>query len=390
MEAVPRAPEVSARDMRAESLPEIAVFGAWRAESLGEQAIHAAACRFFEECGWLPRSFNLRSLALGGEQDGARPPAKRFARQVWQRVRLLRLLTRLEPVQAIAVGGGGLLSDDSSHFPQSLVELGRVCPCRPQATAVSGLQRGGTWSASGWRMIREFLEACTVLAVRDSDTAARLGNTLGSTPPIFGDFCLSGGLPERVGDRRTLRYQLAINASQLPAPWVANQERLEDALVSIARSAAARMAARAVDLSIFTTGGAEDARVAKRVQARLEPRGSRLCLPSSLEDLAVLLRTSLVVVATHLHGAILPLADGVPVVGLDVASRLRGFFSTMNMDRYCYEIGSSAQLADWLALVDLGIVMNDQERALTHASVWRARPLVRARVASLATARHLR
>src|SRR5262245_26233936 len=68
MEALTRAPEASARHTRGESPPEIAVLGAWRAESLGEQAVHAAACRFFAECGWLPRSFNLHSLALGSEQ----------------------------------------------------------------------------------------------------------------------------------------------------------------------------------------------------------------------------------------------------------------------------------------------------------------------------------
>jgi polysaccharide pyruvyl transferase WcaK-like protein len=313
---------------------------------------------------------------------------KRAVRGVWQRVRMLRLLPQLERVQAISVGGGALLSDDNLHFPQSLVELGRYARAFDKPLLCLGCSAEGAWSPRGWRMIREFLEACSVLAVRDGETAGRLGAALGSAPPVFGDFCLSAA--SMVRGYPAGRHQLAINVSQLAGPWAAEQERFEDALVAAAKSAGTRMARRGVGLCIFTTGLAEDARVAQRVHARLEAGGGRLCLPASLDQLSALLNTACVVVATRLHGAILPLAGGVPVVGLGVSPKLRNFFSTMNIGRYCYEAGSSAQLADWLALVDLGVVAQDQKRELSHSAVWKVRADMQARIASFAAARGTR
>src|SRR6185295_4339053 len=106
--------------------PEVALFGEWNTGNLGDRAIHVEVKRFFEGCGWRPRSFHLGSLSAGDEPLGvgpARAPAKRAARGISQRARMLGLLPRLERVQAISVGGGALLTDDSLHFPQSLVEL---------------------------------------------------------------------------------------------------------------------------------------------------------------------------------------------------------------------------------------------------------------------------
>jgi len=376
--------------------PEVAVFGEWNTGNLGDRAIHIEVKRFFEDCGWLTRSFHLGSLSSGDEPAEApdagggalRPPAKRAVRGVWQRVRMLRLLPRLERVQAISVGGGALLTDDGLNFPQSLMELARYARALDKPLVCLGCSAEGPWSARGWRMIREFLEACTVLAVRDSDTAARLATTLGARPPVFGDFCLTGALPaEAPRSPPGARHQLAINVSQLAAPWAAEQARLEDALVALARSAAARMAARGIGLCVFTTGLEEDARAARRVHALLEPCGALLYLPASLDQLSMLLSTACVVVATRLHAAVIPLAGRLPVAGLSASPRLHDFFATMNIGRYCYEPGSVRQLADWLALVNLQVVAGDQQRALSRSAVWETRARARTQIASLAAAR---
>lgn len=375
--------------------PEVAAFGEWDTANLGDRSIHQGVRRFYAGCGWDVRSYGISSLAPvapGGAHrdtpaaaDGgpvramlrSAPRLKRTLRGARQRIRMAGLLTELGGVKAIAIGGGALLTDSNLHFPQSLVQLARAARRLDKPLLCLGCSAEGDWSGPGERMIRDFLAACHVIAVRDDATAARLGEVLGAPPPVFGDFCLS---EERIlGEpaRGEERIALAINVCQLAGPWELEQARYEEAMADLANRLARGAAARHAAVRIFTTGPAEDTRAAERVFARLEARGAELHFPRNLAQLSAMLRTSAAVVASRLHGAVLALAEHTPVVGFSAAPKLRNFFSTLGIRRHFHDLGDARRLAEWLCEADYDALYAEQRRALVRAPVWAGRARVR-------------
>jgi polysaccharide pyruvyl transferase WcaK-like protein len=381
--------------------PEIAIFGEWNTANLGERAIHGEVRRFFDGCGWRVTSFGLGSLSawtpdgaearsesrrfgLGAAVDRLSPGTKRAVCAVRQRIRMQRLLPRLERVHAISVGGGALLCDDNLHFPQSLMELARGARLLNKPLLCMGCSAEGAWSGTGAPMIREFLEACTLIAVRDEATAERVAGLVGAVPPVFGDFCLSEQHVLSGGERSPGRHDIGINVCQLSGPWASAQQDYEDRLVSLVNRLARRMAGPGRGIRIFTTGVPADACAAERVFARLEATAAELYLPRNVAQLSSMLRTTAAVVASRLHGAVLPLAEGVPVVGFTPTPKLGNFFSTMGIKRYCHGVGAAAELAEWVADADPEAWFAEQRRALVHSRVWALRAEVRAELASVA------
>lgn len=380
-------------------LPAVAVFGEWNTRNLGDRAIRRAACRFFSGCGWRPIPFCLGSLSAAGEDitaadgDGGAPgsvapaslygPVKCAVRGIWQKVRLRRLLPQLAGVRAISIGGGALLSDDNLHFPQSLVELVRYARASGKPLLCLGCSAEGEWSGQGAHMIREFLDGCSVVAVRDADTARRLARALGPSPAVMGDFCLAETCLARGPREPTRPPAVAINASQLSGRWSAAQAALENALVALARRTAME---RGANVRIFTTGLPEDAVAARRVYLRLAAVCPQLSLPATTEQLSALIGSASVVVATRLHGAILALAGNAPVLGLAVAPKLSSFFSTMGIPGECHGLHDVRALAERLSYDDFEQLLSRQRRDLAQAPVWRERDRLRERLALAAAA----
>lgn len=381
---------------------EIAAFGEWDTANLGDRGIHDGVQRFFAGGGWGVRSFGISSLApvapdgphgeaapagAGGPVRAmlrAAPRLKRTLRGARQRVRMAGLLAELAQVQAIAVGGGALLSDTNLHFPQSLAQLARAARRLDQPLLCLGCSAEGDWSGPGAAMIRDFLAACHVIAARDEATAARLAELLGEPPPVFGDFCLS---EEHVLDeaaRGEERLAMAVNVCQLEGPWAPEQARYEEAMVSLVNALARGAQARRAAIRIFTTGTVEDARAAERVFARLAARGAELHVPRNLAQLTAVLRTSSVAVATRLHAAVLALAARTPAVGFSPAPKLHYFFSTVGIRRHVHGLGEGQRLAEWLAAADHDALYAEQRRALVRAPVWAGRARVRSQLEALA------
>ena len=392
----PSMPGVLDQDGRAGSRPTVALFGEWNTANLGDSAIRRGAVRFFEECGWHVRCYAIGTLVpvepgAGTQRIDAPRRArlldhriKRGLRGLRQQLRMAQLLPRLAAAQAISVGGGALLADENLHFPQSLVQIARCARRLGKPLYCLGCSSEGDWSAKGTAMVREFVSACRLIAVRDEATASRLATELGTRPPVFGDFCLNERpLPELQATRLAERPMPAVNASQLPARWSAAQPAYEDALVRVAHYLA-RTTAPAGGIRIFTTGTAEDAIVAWRVHSRLQDCGAQLHLPHDLAHLLALLRASSVVVASRLHGAILALAQDVPVVGYSPAPKLRNFLSTLGLAHYCFAPGADPDLERWFADASYSRFCAEQRRALARARVWPARAHVRDTLAALA------
>jgi polysaccharide pyruvyl transferase WcaK-like protein len=384
--------------------PQVASFGEWDTANLGDRGIHQGVQAFLSACGCDTRSYGVSTLlpvqpdaGNGSGSGGGRlsvqqhvvsllglaPPLKRTLRAVRQRVRMRALAESLEPARAIVVGGGALLSDAELHFPQSLVHVARYARRSRKPLLCLGCSSEGQWSRQGERMLREFLSACDVVAVRDHATAAHLAPALGAPPPVFGDFCLSEAFTLGDGGRNRDWREIAINVSHLGGRWEAAQERYEETLVALANRLARGRADSTAGIRIFTTGLPEDARAARRVLARIEAPGARLYLPENLAQLSTMLGTSALVVSTRLHAAILALAAHVPVVGFSASPKVRDFLATLGIRRYFHGLEDWPQLADALATTNYDAIYAEQRRALAHAPLWTEQARIRNEIRSL-------
>ena len=377
--------------------PEVAVFAEWNAADLGERAIHHEVLRFFSDCGWQTSSYGLGTLVprpAGSEatasvtapaDDLDPPPANQTLREVRQGYRMVRLLRPLSRVQAVAVGGGALLSDVNLHFPQSLAMVAEAARLLAKPLLCLGCSADGPWSARGTEKIGGFLDTCSLIAARDQETADRIAAVLGKPVPVFGDFCLTENHVVRTGSLNYPRVALGINVCQLPAPWSASQQRYEDTLVALGLHLAHSSASPTrLGIRVFTTGAPEDSHPAQRVVARLGELNPELHLPTGLDQLMELLRTSVLVIASRLHGVVLPLAEGVPVVGFSPVPKLHDFLSTMGLQHYSFDLDDSARLAYSLAGARCETILAEQRRALVSAPVWLARAQIRSTLESVA------
>ena len=374
--------------------PEVAVFAEWNAPDLGERAIHHEALRFFSGCGWQTSTYGLGTLAprpAASDNDAfvTEPEhslsASQTLREVRQGYRMVRLLRPLSRVQAVAVGGGALLTDVNLHFPQSLAMVAEAARLLAKPLLCLGCSADGPWSTRGAEKISGFLDACTLVAARDQVTADRIGSMLGKPVPVFGDFCLTENHVVRTGCLNYPRVALGIHVCQLPAPWSASQQRYEDTLVALGlhfAHSSAEKAQRA--FRVFTTGAPDDGAAARRVAARLDAVNAELHLPAELDQLADLLRTSALVIVSSVHAAVLPLAEGVPVVGLSPAPNLRDFLSTMGLEEYSFDMDEGVRLAQWFAGARREKILAAQRRALVGAPVWLARAQIRSTLESVA------
>lgn len=325
--------------------PTIAAFGEWSQTNIGDHAIHHGVHEFFDDCGWRVRSFDLGALRpASGPRPGVAAPAhwrsssvldgmpmvKRALRGWRQQALMQRLLPSLASCDAICVGGGALLMDSNLHFPQSLAVLSWAAGELEKPLLCLGCSVEGDWSARGRRIVRDFLNRCGFVALRDRASAERIADLLGREVPVFGDFALR--LSEsRVDIATAPRYLFAVNAMHQLAPHDVWQQRYEDGLVQVVTSAVAQAPAPA-GIAVFTTGTAQDLAPAARLCARLAEVGAELHPGRSLDQLRELLHASRAVIATRLHAAIIPLAERVPVIGYAVTPKLGNFFHSIGLD----------------------------------------------------------
>jgi polysaccharide pyruvyl transferase WcaK-like protein len=296
---------------------------------------------------------------------------------------MVRLLRPLSRVQAVAVGGGALLSDANLQFPQSLAMVAEAARLLAKPVLCLGCSADGAWSARGTEKISGFLDTCSLIATRDQATADRVAVAIGKPVPVFGDFCLTENHVARAVHLNYPRVALGINVCALPEPWSASQRKYEDTLAALglhlAHSSETRLPVR-----VFTTGVPEDSQPAQRVAARLDRLNPELHLPSGLDELLELLHTSALVIASRLHGAVLPVAESVPVVGFCPEPKLTDYLSTMGLQQFCFDLADGARLACWLAGERWERILAEERRALVHAPVWLARAQIRSTLESVA------
>jgi polysaccharide pyruvyl transferase CsaB len=112
--------------------------------------------------------------------------------------------------------------------------------------------------------------------------------------------------------------------------------------------------------ALLPIGGECDVAFAKKVAKEMgENRIEIFPPPRDFSEALERVRGSSAVVAMRLHGAILPMIAGVPVIGLAYDPKVRGLFTDAGLAGLCFELDMTGQAKASSALFD---ILNDRER----------------------------
>ncbi|MBD2664225.1 putative polysaccharide pyruvyl transferase [Richelia sinica FACHB-800] len=349
---------------------KIAAFGEWDTTNLGDRAILQGVTDFLNQHGCLVQPYTFGSLrpiqhhpkSQNSATESSQiyfPPVDKIItrdksvkhdhsfpqqtikllklslRPLRQRILIQRLIPQLKSVDAILVGGGALLSDLDLHFPQSLAAVTWVAKQLKLPLICLGCSAEGEWSPQGRKIITEFIQNCDFIATRDSGTASRLAEILNESVPIFGDFALIDMQKTRAPNSENEQRILAVNIMEFSNQSSKYQQQYDQVLIQIINLWLAQKDEHAkYQVKLFTTGDIGDIARAKIILEQLPSKNVTFHLFANLEQLRNCLSSSYAVIATRLHSAILALAEGVPVIGLSVDTKINRFFSSLGISSY--------------------------------------------------------
>ncbi|GGH41178.1 polysaccharide pyruvyl transferase family protein [Microbacterium album] len=296
----------------------VTVFAEHASANLGDQAISAALGDLLRDNGLdvERRSFTDYTICEEGAPQPASTqasvtPAERLRKRLAQsptlrEIRAVGLRSRLAATvrnaDAVVVGGGALIQDNSMRFPIALREISRACSLEGIALFVAGVSVEGVLSPRARTLFGRSLRLAQAVYARDDTTARIMGELWSLETPVIGDFAAVPA-PRNAGVGRS---GVALNIRT----GMSEPQRRE-VLAFLDRA----LAEDASPVIVFTTGVREDERAARSFVEAFAPRQRmQLATPKSLDELLTLLRQPRLVYPSRLHSAILGLREGAQVV----------------------------------------------------------------------------
>ncbi|MCU0390267.1 MAG: polysaccharide pyruvyl transferase family protein [Thermoflexibacter sp.] len=353
-------------------IKEVALFGEWDTDNLGDRAIGFNACRFFLGLGYQVKLFNLSMMDYLGlivtEEE-----AKRFfnkpsmymsptqhtlntnksslsiikkikKRLVLPTVRIsyrgarnflnLRYLRRLtKSCSHIIVGGGALLEDLHLYFPTALYFLNKVATNK-SVYCLGCSTNDKTMSILGKSLMYNFIHKAN-LWVRDINSQWFIQKYFKKQAGIFGDFALNIDNDAKK-DFTSLPIPLAVNLMKYSGEHEVYQNDYEEFMKVFLANIAQNPIFK---ITIFTTGSKSDDGIAKKLA---EEFGLALCQPNDIDEFSKLLENSSIVVSSRLHAAIMAFSANCYVVGIGIQQKTISFFEFLGIREFCIEDFSSS------------------------------------------------
>ncbi len=263
---------------------------------------------------------------------------------------------RISTADAVIIGGGNLLQDDDLNFPTKIATVLACIRRHDRPLAIYAVGVAGNWSRQARRLFGALessnLVHCSVRDKLAQDAFVRHFPKL-AVPQIVRDpaLCASTMLqtePHKKRDRKQLGICVTdpvilarhANANVEKIPVLANDEY---------RALIKNLVCRGYDVSLFCNGAREDMAQIDKLCAQpymsdfLNNKRVRVCLrPEHPKNLLEIIRNLDAIIAHRLHACIAAYALGVPHIGLDWDSKVKGFFSATKRERFFADAGSNA------------------------------------------------
>lgn len=254
---------------------------------------------------------------------------------------------RRQPVSAIVVGGGHLITATTDYFPvrlNAVAEFARELGVGIHVHSV-GVSHPDTWEPAAGKQLRRFLQDTSIasVSVRDEQSADHLvaagwrkrniGIALDPGLLAAKTFKLTTRPP-----RERLRVGLGIMSPAVVRSVSSTPTGVNDAFwIEVAE----HLVSAGVDVSLFTTGEVGDIRVARDLGAKLDERGvaydGSAIAPKDDSDLVGRIVGFDAVVAQRLHASIISYAVEVPSVGLGWDPKVQGFYQLTGRQDYFFD-----------------------------------------------------
>ena len=266
----------------------------------------------------------------------------------------------LRDYDLVVFGGGALLQDVNWSFPLALVHLSRAARAVGCPYVCVGVSSGSHFSHLGKRWLREFLDDCRYIALRDDASRESLGRIGSYDADTYVDSALLLASVRTVdpGPRgRALGINVIGETLHLRLGPAAHRQYLAD-LAGFVRE----------EVILFTTGqdADHDAALQLAASAEIKESGVRVRVappPATLQELCTTIAGLDVVISSRLHAGILAKSFGCALIAIGWDNKVRGFCDMLGISANYVDSRklSSAELAGQLrAIVAAGIDQPDR------------------------------
>ncbi|MFZ5618061.1 MAG: polysaccharide pyruvyl transferase family protein [Pseudomonadota bacterium] len=312
--------------------------------------IEIANCDLAGRTRFGPGSAMARTIALSALHslsDGVKKAAYEPLLAAFVRRRLMPVYAKtIDSADAVVFGGGQLLEDADLNFPMKVAAAAGVARERDIPMAVFAVGVGRTWSERGAALFNEAFAGAELAAasVRDQLSQTRWRRHFSKTDVEDAQIAFDPGLlarktygavsdEERTGRNRPKIGLCVTHPTTLRTHYDGGDAPSAEADTEFFRSLARDLAARGMEIVLFTNGAPDDRAFLRRCfpatvlagfdkdQIALAPESRR---PS---DLVAIIRDCDGVIAHRLHANIIAYSYAIPHVGLAMNSKLSEFFA---------------------------------------------------------------
>ncbi|MEL6569456.1 MAG: polysaccharide pyruvyl transferase family protein [Pseudomonadota bacterium] len=247
--------------------------------------------------------------------------------------------TGITGADAIAIGGGNLLSDQDLNFPTKLALALRTCGHCHLPVAFFACGMGGTWTGEGVRRMQGALRACPVRAVflRDEMSKDRWDNRFaevsGQEAVVVRDPGLLaldtyGRVRKAAGQEPVIGVGIM---SHVAVRYHAEARQSSADLMKWYVDLVGALAAKGAQIVVFTNGASEDNTTLHALQPELAAFGDRvrLVVPDTPRELSDIVGALNGLVAYRMHALISAYSHGVPSLALRWDDKIDAFLASI-------------------------------------------------------------
>ncbi len=243
---------------------------------------------------------------------------------------------------AVAIGGGNLLSDHDLNFPTKLALALRTAAARQLPVALYACGMGAHWSAEGDRRMRRALQtgALETVFVRDAASKARwdarFGGESGKAALVVRDPGLLaqqtyGVVPREKGRAPVVGIAVMSHvAIRYHATAAVDEDGLHRWYIEVIRELS-RRGARVV---VFTNGAPEDQATVELLRPQIAQISGEIeiCRPRTPAELSAIVGGCDSIVAYRMHAVIAAYSHGVPALALSWDDKLDAFMASVGRE----------------------------------------------------------
>ena len=285
------------------------------------------------------------------------PKPTSFAARLAQRVKVLDILrvvakwyivksqhmakwaAQISEADAVVIGGGQLLMDNSLDFPLKVNMIARLAYSLNRDVHFLSCGVGRKWSRIASRLFYNALVSASSITVRDTISQERLANFLpGLVVSLSADPAIWAS--DIYGQKRAMIDDLiGLGIMQVPMSSFQTHTKLfRDRLIDFWLSVANRLYRDGDHFELFTNGSLQDQALALSIVEAIKERLSISCnlvsRPTKPCELAQSISRYRAIIASRLHAHIIATSYNIPSVGLLWDDKVQAFFKDIGRESF--------------------------------------------------------